>query len=100
MQMAHQINLVILYERTKSNNTSLTIFDMQAQLQIITTYKNMLFTAGGKCSEFPDFPVTSRNGVGDKLICLEVSGKCGINLGKVRGFKKLLIVFDAFLNCL
>ena len=41
MQMAQQINLAIWYERTKLNNTSLTILDMQAQLQIITTYNNM-----------------------------------------------------------
>ena len=79
-------------------NTSLAILDEQTQLQIIT--ENMQFTADGKCRGFPDFPVTSRNGVGDNLICREISGKCGINLGKVRDSKKLLITFDTFLNCI
>ena len=41
MQMAQQINLAIWYERTKLKKASLTISDMQAQLQIITTYKNI-----------------------------------------------------------
>ena len=36
-------------------------------------------------------------GVGDKLICREIIGKCGINLRKVGDLKTLLIVSDAFL---
>ena len=41
MQIVQQINLAIWYGGTKLNNTSLTILDMQAQLQIIITYANM-----------------------------------------------------------
>ena len=38
------------------------------------------------------------NGVSDKLICQEKSGKCGINLGKVHDLKKLSIVSDVLLK--